>query len=50
MYVLILLIIVGCIALLILEPTPLMRRDVLQHVPILGGYWAKKLEDAARMD
>jgi hypothetical protein len=40
----------GSIALLILEPTPLARRDILQHIPILVLFFVTKgivLEESA---
>lgn len=34
----------GVIALLIIEPTPLARRDILSKIPYFGAYWKNKLE------
>ncbi|KAI9016170.1 hypothetical protein DFJ74DRAFT_679673 [Hyaloraphidium curvatum] len=42
--------VVGFAALWILEATPIARRDVFSQLPIIGGYWQKKLEDAEKKD
>ncbi|KAJ3295125.1 hypothetical protein HDU76_006888, partial [Blyttiomyces sp. JEL0837] len=36
----------GVTALFVLEPTPIARRDILQNIPVIGGYWKNKLEAA----
>ncbi|KAJ3188052.1 hypothetical protein HK101_009239 [Irineochytrium annulatum] len=40
----------GVTAVFFLEPTPIMRRDVLQNVPVAGPFWKEKLEAGARVD
>ncbi|KAI8800464.1 hypothetical protein BJ742DRAFT_841604 [Cladochytrium replicatum] len=41
---------VGGIALFLIEPTPLVRRDIMKNVPVVGSYWQKKLDESARVD
>jgi hypothetical protein len=41
---------VGIIAIHFLEVTPIMRRDIMQRIPIVGRYWTKKLELRERAD
>ncbi|KAJ3397164.1 hypothetical protein HDU92_000469 [Lobulomyces angularis] len=40
----------GMIALLIIEPTPLVRNDILIKLPGAGNYWKNKLEQDAQVD
>jgi Ni/Fe-hydrogenase subunit HybB-like protein len=41
---------IGIVAVNFLEVTPILRRDVLQHIPLVGGFWQKKLEARERAD
>ncbi|KAJ3258985.1 hypothetical protein HK103_003126 [Boothiomyces macroporosus] len=41
---------VGILALFFVEVTPLFRREVFAKIPVVGGFWQKKLEDRARAD
>jgi Ni/Fe-hydrogenase subunit HybB-like protein len=41
---------VGTIAITILEYTPILRRDVLQNLPLVGTFWKTKLELKNRAD
>ena len=40
----------GLVALFLLEPSTLVRSDILQHIPVAGGFWKAKLEAAERKD
>lgn len=40
----------GGFALVILEVTPLARKDIFSQLPLVGGFWAKKLEERERAD
>ncbi|TPX39312.1 hypothetical protein SeMB42_g04873 [Synchytrium endobioticum] len=40
----------GIAALMLLEPTPLARKDVFSNIPLLGRFWQKKLEAAEQKD
>ncbi|KAJ3051958.1 hypothetical protein HK097_007047 [Rhizophlyctis rosea] len=40
----------GTAALFFLEPTPIARNDVFKNLPLIGGWWQKKLDAAAQKD
>ncbi|KAJ3149591.1 hypothetical protein HDU89_003644 [Geranomyces variabilis] len=40
----------GILALYLLEPTPIARTDIFSQLPVVGGYWAKKLEAREQKD
>ncbi|KAI8894461.1 hypothetical protein BC833DRAFT_604853 [Globomyces pollinis-pini] len=40
----------GIFVLDIVEVTPLFRREVFAKLPIVGGYWQRKIEASARVD
>ncbi|KAJ3064877.1 hypothetical protein HDU98_011760 [Podochytrium sp. JEL0797] len=41
---------IGLAALWFIEPTPIARRDVLQNIPVIGGFWKAKLDKALQVD
>ncbi|KAJ3417564.1 Dicer-like protein 1 [Chytridiales sp. JEL 0842] len=43
-------VVAGATALFFLEPTPIARSDILQHIPVAGAYWKEKLEARERAD
>ena len=40
----------GVVAVSFFEPTSLLRNDLLVHLPVVGGYWRKKMEERLRVD
>ncbi|KAL2911713.1 hypothetical protein HK105_208814 [Polyrhizophydium stewartii] len=40
----------GVTALYLLEPTGLARRDIFVKLPIVGGFWQKRLDALERKD
>ncbi|KAJ3045193.1 hypothetical protein HDV00_011063 [Rhizophlyctis rosea] len=40
----------GAAALFFLEPTPIARTDIFVKIPVVGGWWQKKLDAAAQKD
>ncbi|KXS19631.1 hypothetical protein M427DRAFT_29046 [Gonapodya prolifera JEL478] len=42
--------VLGFAALWLLEPVPTARVDIYQNLPVVGGYWKAKLDQAAQKD
>jgi Ubiquinol-cytochrome-c reductase complex subunit (QCR10) len=40
----------GGFALFLLEVTPLARKDIYSQLPLVGGFWERKLEQSQRQD
>jgi hypothetical protein len=40
----------GVVALSFFEPTTLARRDIFSKLPLVGGFWKRKMEERERVD
>ena len=41
---------VGVVAASFFEPTTLARRDIFSKLPLVGGFWKRKMEERERVD